>query len=65
MFGLAKRIFHIVATKLDYPDDLLEWYEISEMIDRLQYDEVALEFNEEDILSKIKYKAESFQGVND
>lgn len=65
MFGLAKRIFHIVATELDYPDDLLEWYEISEMIDRLQYDEVALEFNEEDILSKIKYEAESLQGVND
>jgi len=65
MFSLAKRIFHIVATELDYPDDLLEWYEISEMIDRLQYDEAALEFNEDDILSKIKYEAESLQGEND
>ncbi|OIJ17316.1 hypothetical protein BKP37_02075 [Anaerobacillus alkalilacustris] len=60
MFHLAKSILRIVAAELDYPDDLLVWYEISEMIDRLQYDNVPLGFNEKDVISKIKNAAISF-----
>ncbi|WP_267902844.1 hypothetical protein [Gracilibacillus salitolerans] len=35
----------------------MEWYGISEMIDQLQYDDLPLEFDEEDIISKIENEA--------
>jgi hypothetical protein len=60
MFDLAKRIFCIVGTELSYPNDLLEWYEISEMVDRLKYDNEPLEFNKVDVISKIKSEATSY-----
>jgi hypothetical protein len=65
VFNLAKRIFGIVGTELNYPDDLLEWYEISEMIDRLQYDNVPLEFNKEDVISRIKNETNSYLRLNE
>ncbi|MCA0983246.1 hypothetical protein LCL89_04180 [Halobacillus yeomjeoni] len=58
---LTEKIFHVVATELYYPDDLIEWYEISEMIDRLKGDKVALEFYEEDVISKVKHEAEALK----
>ncbi|WP_417897665.1 hypothetical protein ABN702_15400 [Bacillus haimaensis] len=57
IFDLAREILLIVATELDYPDDLMEWYEISELIDRLQYDREALDVVEEDVLSLIREAA--------
>ncbi|MFJ8248013.1 hypothetical protein [Peribacillus asahii] len=65
MFELAYTIFRIVDTELHNLDDLLEWYEISEMIDRLQYDDVPLEFNEVEVISRIKNEAKIFLGLND
>ncbi|HAM82047.1 hypothetical protein [Ornithinibacillus bavariensis] len=64
MFNLAKKIFEIVGTELNYPDDLLEWYEISEMIDRLHYDNLPLDFNKEDVISRIKKEANSYLRLN-
>jgi hypothetical protein len=63
MFDLAYKIFRIVA-ELQYPEDLMEWYEISEMIDQIQYDDLPLEFNEEDIKSKIENEAKLILEVN-
>lgn len=60
IFDLAHMIFQIVATELDYPEDLYTWFELSEMIDRLDYDEIPLEFNENDVISRIKNKAKIF-----
>ncbi|MFD2216432.1 hypothetical protein [Metabacillus endolithicus] len=57
ILDLAYRIFRIVGKELLYPDDLIEWYEISEMIDILRYgDDVHLEF-EKDVITKIKTEA--------
>ncbi len=55
-FDFAYNIFRIVA-ELQYPEDLMEWYGISEMIDQLQYGDLPLEFDEEDIISKIENDA--------
>ncbi|MCA1320970.1 hypothetical protein LC085_13695 [Bacillus tianshenii] len=57
IFDLAREIFLIVATELDYPDDLMEWYKISEMIDRLQYDEEAMDVVEKEVLFIIREEA--------
>jgi hypothetical protein len=57
IFDLAKEIFLIVATELNYPDDLMKWYDISELIDRLQYDEEAMNVVEGDVLSLIREEA--------
>lgn len=56
MFHLAHEIFRIVSN-LHYPDDLMEWYYINEMIDQIKYDKSSIKFNEEDIKSKIKEEA--------
>jgi hypothetical protein len=65
MFDLAYRIFRIVGTELYYPNDLIEWYEISEMIDRIRYDnDVPLEFGM-NVIVKIKTEAELLLGLND
>jgi len=53
IFNLAKEIFNIVSD-LQYPEDLIEWYNISEMVDCIEYDKSPLDFNKEDIKSKIK-----------
>ncbi|MBM7619664.1 hypothetical protein JOC95_001516 [Bacillus tianshenii] len=62
IFALAREIFLIVATELDYPDDLMEWYKISEMIDRLQYDEESMDVVEEDVLFIIREEAKRSSG---
>lgn len=62
IFDLAREIFLIVATELDYPDDLMEWYEISELIDRLQYDEEAMDVVEADVLAAIRREAKLSSG---
>ncbi|ALC85333.1 hypothetical protein AM499_05530 [Bacillus sp. FJAT-22090] len=59
-FDFAYRIFRIVASDLHYPDDLIEWYEISEMIDELRYGDIPLEFNEDEVVSRIKNGANIF-----
>ena len=48
-FDFAYMIFRIVASDLNYPDDLIEWYEISEMIDELRYGDIPLEFKENEV----------------
>ena len=53
----AYMIYRIVAFDLDYPNDLMEWYEISEMIDELLNGDNPLEFNENDVISRIKKEA--------
>lgn len=53
---LANDIFHIVS-ELNYPEDLIGWYEISEMQDRLTYDTLPLPFGIEEIMQKIKEEA--------
>jgi hypothetical protein len=57
IFDLAREILLIVATELNYPDDLMKWYDISELIDRLQYDEEAMNVVEGEVLSVIREEA--------
>ncbi|MGB3259913.1 hypothetical protein [Paenisporosarcina sp.] len=63
-FDLAYMIFRIVASDLHYPDDLMEWYEISEMIDELRYGDSPKEFNEDGVILRIKNEANIFLGSN-
>ncbi|MEK5038653.1 hypothetical protein [Sporosarcina sp. FSL K6-3457] len=56
-FDLAYMIFRIVSSDLHYPDDLTEWYEISEMIDVIRYGDTPLECNEDEVISRIKNEA--------
>ena len=60
IFDLTDMIFQIVAMELDYPNELYTWFELSEMIDRLDYDYAARDFNEDDVISRIKNEAEIF-----
>lgn len=60
IFNLADMIFQIVAMELDYPNELYTWYELSEMIDRLDYDYAARDFNEDDVISRIKKEVDTF-----
>ena len=53
---LAREIFHIVAD-LDYPKYLMDWFEISEMQDRLQYDTLTPPYSKHDVVEKIKETA--------
>lgn len=59
LFQLAQEIFGVVID-LQYPEDLMGWYNISEMLDRLKYDTVPLDFNKEDVKAKIKEEARRF-----
>ncbi|WP_313893279.1 hypothetical protein [Psychrobacillus sp.] len=63
-FDLAYMIFWVVSSDLDYPDDLMEWYEISEMIDELRFGDIPTEFNADGIISRIKNEANIFLGLN-
>jgi hypothetical protein len=60
IFYLTHMIFQIVAMELDYPNELYTWFELSEMIDRLDYDYAARNFNKDDVISRIKKEAENF-----
>ncbi|WP_338452707.1 hypothetical protein R4Z09_13095 [Niallia oryzisoli] len=60
IFNLADMIFKIVAMELDDPNELYTWYELSEIIDRLDYDYAARDFNEDDVISRIKKEADTF-----
>ncbi len=59
-FELASRMFHIVRD-LEYPKDLMVWYDISESIDLLVYDPFHSDMNEADLISLIKREAASYQ----
>jgi hypothetical protein len=61
IFDLADMIFQIAAMELDNADDLFAWFEISEMIDRLNYDDQSFVLNEDDLISRIKNEAEILQ----
>lgn len=63
-FDFAYKIYRIVASDLDYPDDLMEWYEISEMIDEQRNGDIPLEFNESQVISTIKNEVNIFLGLN-
>ncbi|WP_121614165.1 hypothetical protein [Mesobacillus foraminis] len=64
IFDLAHMIFQIVATELYRSDDLSVWFEISEMIDRLDFDDKSFVLNEDDVLLRIKYEARILQRLN-
>ena len=53
---LAREIFLIVS-ELNYPADLMDWYEISEMQDRLVYDTVTPPYTQQEIILKMKEAA--------
>jgi hypothetical protein len=59
IFKLADMIFQVVAIELDNSDDLYAWFEISELIDRLDYDDKSFVLNEDDVISRIKNEAEN------
>ena len=59
LFDLAQEIFRIVVD-LQHPEDLIEWYKISEMLDRLKYDTAPLEFSKDDVKAKMKEEARRF-----
>ncbi|WML34330.1 hypothetical protein [Clostridium sp. OS1-26] len=66
IFDLAYDIYHIVAS-LDYPEELMEWYEISEMIDSINYNTFYNEYFtrsdvEEKIIQQAKLQIESLSG---
>lgn len=57
IFDLAYEIYRIVA-ELDYPKELMEWLEISEMIDAVNYYTFYIEyFTREDVEEKIIQQA--------
>ena len=62
---LAYMIYKIVASDLHYPDDLMEWYVVSEMIDVLRYGDIPKEFNEDEVISKIKREVNILLVLND
>ncbi|WP_256816277.1 hypothetical protein [Cytobacillus sp. Bac17] len=64
IFDLAHMIFQIVATELDSSDDLSVWFEISEMIDRVDFDDKSFVLNEYDVISRIKNEAQILQRLN-
>jgi len=43
VFEIADMIYRFVASEIHYPDDLMEWYEVSEMIDELRFGDKYLE----------------------
>lgn len=66
IFDLAYDIYHIVAS-LDYTEELMEWYEISEMIDSINYNTFYNEYFtrsdvEEKIIQQAKLQIESLSG---
>lgn len=63
-FDLAYVIFHIVSD-LHYPDDLLEWYELSEAIDELRYGDTTAKFNRDKVITRIKNEANVLLGLSD
>ena len=63
-FDFTYMIYRIVASDLDYPDDLMEWYEISEMIDEQRNGDTPLEFNESQVISRIKNQANIYLELN-
>jgi hypothetical protein len=64
IYDLADMIFQIVATELDNTDDLSVWLEISELIDRLGYDDQPLILNEHDVIERIKNEAQITSKIN-
>ena len=60
IFDLAYMMYRIIASDLDYPDDLMEWYEVSELIDQLRYSVEPTELNEEEVISRIKIEASNY-----
>ena len=60
ILDLAYMIFRIVSVDLRYPDDLIGWYDISEMIDELQYGDNPLKFNKEEVITRIKDEADEY-----
>ncbi|MEH7524057.1 hypothetical protein V7149_12355 [Bacillus sp. JJ1503] len=64
IFNLAYMIFQVVAIEIDYSDDLYGWFEISELIDRLDYDDKSFVLNEEDVILMIKNEAENLLRLN-
>ncbi|WP_121613584.1 hypothetical protein [Mesobacillus foraminis] len=64
IFDFAHKIFQIVATELYLSDDLSVWFEISEMIDRLDFNDKSFVVNEDDIISRIKNEAQILQRLN-
>ncbi|WP_066072804.1 hypothetical protein [Neobacillus soli] len=57
-------IFQVVAIELENADGLYAWFEISELIDRLDYDDKSFVLNEEDIISRIKNEVEILLRLN-
>jgi len=58
-------IFQVVAIELYNSDELHAWFEISELIDRLDYDDKSFVLKEEDVISRIKNEAETLIRLND
>ena len=64
IFNLADMIFQVVAIELYNSDELHAWFEISELIDRLDYDDKSFVLKEEDVISRIKNEAETLIRLN-
>ena len=62
LFNLAYEIYRITSD-LQYPEDIIEWYNISEMIDQIRYDNSPLKFTEEAVKSKIKHESKRLLDV--
>ncbi|MYL56645.1 hypothetical protein GLW20_03905 [Virgibacillus halodenitrificans] len=64
IFNLAKMIFQVVAIEVGNSDDLFSWIEISELVDRLDYDVGCFTLNKRDVISKIKNEAMLLLGLD-
>ncbi|NEU32114.1 hypothetical protein GN156_15265 [bacterium LRH843] len=64
IFNLADMIFQVIAIEIDNSDDLYGWFEISELIDRFDYDDKSFVLNEEDVILKINNEAENLLRLN-
>ena len=58
IYDLAYKIYRIVSLDLHYPDDLMVWYEISELIDEIRYGDNLKEFDVIEVIIRIKKEAQ-------
>ena len=65
IFDLAYMIYRIVSLDLHYPDDLMEWYEVSELIDEIQHGDKPKEFNVAGVVIRIKKEAKIHLELNE
>lgn len=58
MYHLTDRIFNVAAVEMRYPNDLMHWIELSELMDRVDY------HDDPDVIGQIKNEAKKLLRSN-